>query len=113
MRAGRLARHSFQLQRRVSTTDAEGATSEAWTSIGTVRGSKRTLTAQEQLVAAQAGVIATHEIQAWRRPEFALSTAHNLRLVEGSAVLELAAEPIDPDDAGKEVRLQVRELIET
>lgn len=110
IRAGHLRRR-VQIQRRVSSTDAEGSPQESWTAIGSGWAAVEPLTAQELLVAAQAGVRVTHSITMRYRSDLAVPTAHDLRIVEGGRVLEVTAQPIDTEERHRELQFQCRELL--
>jgi SPP1 family predicted phage head-tail adaptor len=109
MRAGNLRRR-LQLQRRVASTDAEGRPQENWVPISGIWAAVSPLTAAEQLVAEQAGVQITHQVTTRYRTDLAAPTGHNLRLVEGSRVLEIVSQPIDVDERHRELQIQAREL---
>jgi SPP1 family predicted phage head-tail adaptor len=110
MRAG-LLRRRVQVQRRVSSTDAEGSPQESWTTIRSAWAAVAALTAQERLLAAQAGVQVTHSVTMRYAADLVVPTAHDLRLVEGARVLEVTSEPVDIQERHRELRLQCRELL--
>lgn len=101
----------LQIQRRTSVTDAEGASQETWPVVGRVFAAVQPLTAQESLIAAQAGVQITHLVTVGYRPDLAVATAHDLRFVDGARVLELVTQPIDLDSRHVELQVQCRELL--
>lgn len=110
IRAGQLRRR-VQIQRRVSSTDAEGSPQESWTSVGPAWVAVQPLSAQERLVGAQIGVQVTHLITMRYRADLAVPTAHDLRMVEGARVLEVTSQPIDTDERHRELQFQCRELL--
>lgn len=112
VRAGHLRRR-VQLQRRVTSTDAEGSPQESWTTVGSAWVAIEPLTAQERLIAAQAGVQVTHNVTTRYRSDLVGPTAHDMRLVEGSRVLEVTEQPMDAEERHRELQFQCRELLPT
>lgn len=103
----------LQIQQSISTYDTEGTPQEDWTTIGRVFAAVQPLTAQESLIAAQAGVQITHLVTVGYRPDLAAPTAHDLRFVDGARVLEVVTQPIDLDSRHVELQIQCRELLPT
>lgn len=109
MRAGQLRRR-VQLQRRIGTTDAEGRPQESWTTIARIWADVQALTSGEALIAAQAGVLVTHQVVTRYRTDLTAPTGHDLRLVEGSRILDVVSQPIDAEERHRELQFQCREL---
>ena len=112
MRAGKLFRR-LQLQRRTSTVDGEGRPQEDWASIGNIWAQVQPLTSRELLMAAQAGVEVTHLVITRYRTDLVTPTAHNLRFVEASRMLDVVSEPVDIGERHRELQIECKELLLT
>ena len=110
MRGGALRRR-VQVQRRISSQDAEGGPQENWTPLMSVWASVEPLSGQELLLAAQAGVQVTHQVTTRYQQALAGPTAHDLRIVEGSRVLEVKSQPIDESERHRSLVFQCEELV--
>ena len=111
MRAGKLRRR-LQVQQRTSGTNTEGRPQENWPTLFSVWAAVEPLSAPELLLAAQAGVEITHQVTTRYQAALAGPTAHDLRFVEGSRVLEVVSQPIDEAEGHRTLLWQCRELLE-
>lgn len=107
-----MLRSRIQVQRRTSSTDAEGSPQEGWSALFSVFAAVRPFSAREFLMAAQAGVQISHEVIVRYQAALAGSTAHNLRFIEGARVLEVVSQPIDTEERHVELRFQCLELLQ-
>jgi SPP1 family predicted phage head-tail adaptor len=107
MRTGLLRRRA-QLQQRRSSTDAEGSPQEDWTTIRRIWCSIQPLAGAPTLTGGQQAVTITHQVTTRYRPDLAAVTGHDLRLVEGSRVLDVRA-VLDEDERHRKLFLNCEE----
>lgn len=110
MRGGQL-RQVLTLQRRVTSTDAEGSPAEGWVTVTTIRAQIQPVGGRELLMAGQMEVRLSHQVTARYRPDLAQTatttgagTGHNMRVLWGVRILDVQLVE-DPD--GRKRRLEL------
>ncbi len=82
-------RRRLHLQQRSTSVDSAGGPQEDWPTLADVWAAVEPLSGSERLMAAQQGVILTHQVTLWYRKDLAAATGHDLDLVEGNRVLRI------------------------
>lgn len=95
LRAGEMNR-PLQLQARQNSVDAEGRPQESWVTLARIWGKVQPLSASEWLLAQQAGLTISHQVEVRSRKELASvpqpggpQAGHNLRLLDAGRPLNI------------------------
>jgi SPP1 family predicted phage head-tail adaptor len=86
------------LQKRIPSTDAEGATSDNWVTVGKLWASVQSTAGNELLEGAQPEARITHQVTTDYRSELAPPLGHQARLLLGARILDITT-AMDPDES--------------